>query len=171
MKDVLVHIDLKGLPWSLDMFFKRIKALSESGVTGIIIEWEDYFPYSGNISYLRSEHAYTQRMKSKQIVASAEHFNLEVIFLVNTLGHTEFILEHNMNLQAGSGTLDPEDTEAQNIIQEILSQVMSFHTKGTRIHIGCDGKLCTVFLFSFHVAYAVTAQSQSLCQEIEMKVA
>jgi hexosaminidase len=44
---VLVHIDMKGGPPTLDYLLQLLPLFKSWGATGILIEWEDMFPYSG----------------------------------------------------------------------------------------------------------------------------
>jgi len=45
----LVHFDLKGAPPKLDYILKMLKWVKDTGATGIIIEYEDMFPFSGKL--------------------------------------------------------------------------------------------------------------------------
>jgi hexosaminidase len=43
----IVHLDLKGAPPSID-YIKKILTMSKRlGATGVLVEWEDMFPWSG----------------------------------------------------------------------------------------------------------------------------
>ena len=43
----IVHLDLKGAPPSI-LYLKRVLGLSAKlGATGVLVEWEDMFPWSG----------------------------------------------------------------------------------------------------------------------------
>ena len=44
---ILVHIDMKGGPPTLDYLLQLLPMLRSWGATGILVEWEDMFPYSG----------------------------------------------------------------------------------------------------------------------------
>ena len=57
------------------------------GVTGLIIEWEDCFPYKGALEVLNNK-LYTLDDVT-QIVDYAKEAKLEVIPLVQTFGHLE----------------------------------------------------------------------------------
>ena len=53
----LVHLDLKGAPPSVE-HIKAVLQLSHSlGATGVLLEWEDMFPWSG-----RSDHYHTHNV-------------------------------------------------------------------------------------------------------------
>ncbi len=55
----LVHIDLKGAPPKIDYFNDFIPLIKKHGATGIIIEYEDMFPYEGILKDVRHGNAYT----------------------------------------------------------------------------------------------------------------
>ena len=43
----LIHLDMKGAPPSIE-YLKNVLALTASlGATGVLMEWEDMFPWSG----------------------------------------------------------------------------------------------------------------------------
>ena len=54
MKQVpaLVHIDMKGGPPTVSYLLSLMPLLKSWGATGILIEWEDMFPWSGQLSLL-----------------------------------------------------------------------------------------------------------------------
>lgn len=70
------------------------KTFREWGATGLLIEWEDTFPYDGeliDIGSLHSQQAYSFG-DVNQILSLAEKNNLIVIPLVQTFGHLEVCL-------------------------------------------------------------------------------
>ena len=56
---VIVHIDLKGLPLAPEYLCARFAELRAAGATGILLEWEDMMPWSGELSVLACPHAFT----------------------------------------------------------------------------------------------------------------
>ena len=57
-----------------------------------IIEWEDSFPYDGEIETIAAEDCYSKE-DVKQILALAKKNDLFVITLIQTFGHMEFVLK------------------------------------------------------------------------------
>ena len=55
----IIHIDLKGAPPKVSYLSKIIPLLRQWGATGILIEYEDMFPYADHLTVLRADHAYT----------------------------------------------------------------------------------------------------------------
>ena len=142
MRSVLVHFDFKGLPLSsshICAIFGRLKAL---GATGVLLEWEDMLPYTGEYERLAAPHAYSAN-EVANIVSLAERIGLEVVPLVQTLGHLEFALkqDHFKMLREDPddwSTLCPVRPESAAFVKELIAQVLAHHPRSTRVHIGCD---------------------------------
>ena len=101
----IIHLDLKGAPYKVAInfsfphselqvefftelfyFFKRIRA------TGILLEWEDMFPYTGKLAEAKHGDAYSME-DVETILNEAKRHKLEIIPLVQTFGHLEWILK------------------------------------------------------------------------------
>jgi hexosaminidase len=75
-------------------YLKRLLPLiRQLGATGILLEYEDMFPFSGPLSSLAAANCYSRR-DVQDILAAAHGSELEVIPLVQTFGHVEFALKH-----------------------------------------------------------------------------
>ena len=56
----LVHLDLKGAPPSVE-HIKAVLQLSHSlGATGVLLEWEDMFPWSGRSDQYHTDNVMVQ---------------------------------------------------------------------------------------------------------------
>lgn len=62
--------------------------ISSFGATGLLVEYEDMFPYHGKLAHLKAPHAYAREdiLKLHELAAKS---NLTVIPLVQTFGHFE----------------------------------------------------------------------------------
>lgn len=89
----LVHLDLKGAPPKIAYLKKVLTISREMGATGVLLEWEDMFPWSGELSPLAATNAYTRR-DVDELLQAAHEVHLEIIPLVQTFGHVEFALKH-----------------------------------------------------------------------------
>jgi hexosaminidase len=72
--------------------FQLFPLLHSWGATGVLIEWEDTFPYTGNLSAIGSLESETKAYTEDdvdRIHLLAEQFNLHVIPLVQSMGHLE----------------------------------------------------------------------------------
>ena len=126
----LVHLDLKGAPPLVSYLERLFPVLKKLGATGLLMEYEDMFPYSGNISVLASDVAYSQSDLAR-IKAAAKSNGLEIIPLVQTFGHMEFVLkyprykdlrEHDYTPQV----ITPVKEESYTLLFNILEQVGGF---------------------------------------------
>ncbi|KAK6014361.1 hypothetical protein OSTOST_20256, partial [Ostertagia ostertagi] len=70
--NVIVHFDLKGAPPKTQYFLELLKLVAKSGATGILMEWEDMFPWSGELKMVRNSNAYTVE-EVQQILQKARY--------------------------------------------------------------------------------------------------
>ncbi|XP_060529718.1 hexosaminidase D-like isoform X2 [Cylas formicarius] len=141
-KQRLVHFDLKGAPLTLTYFRKVIPLVKHAGATGILLEYEDMFPYKGVLQSLAAKNAYTVD-QVKEILRLIEDAKMDVIPLVQTFGHMEFALKHidfqNIREVPGSPqSLCPSRNSSLDFIRELVEQVLDLHPKIKYLHIGCD---------------------------------
>ncbi|XP_034500303.1 hexosaminidase D isoform X4 [Ailuropoda melanoleuca] len=84
----LVHLDLKGAPPKVSYLSEVFPLFHALGANGLLLEYEDMFPYEGHLRLLRAKHAYSPP-EIKEILHLATLNELEVIPLVQTFGHME----------------------------------------------------------------------------------
>lgn len=141
--DKIVHLDLKGAPPKVSYYAMLFPLLKSLGATGLLIEYEDMFPYEGpqleNVSALN---AYSLD-DIQTINKLAEHSHLTVIPLVQTFGHMEFLLklsgfENLREIPQYPQVICPTHTSTLNIISDMLEQIISAHPASKLIHIGAD---------------------------------
>ena len=138
----IVHLDFKGLPLTPQSLCARLQTLRDAGATALLLEWEDMLPFSGELADCASPHAYSAA-EVAQVMERAEALGLEVVPLVQTLGHLEFALKHTRRAAIREdpqdyGTLCPASAAAAALVESLLTQVLALHPKATRVHIGCD---------------------------------
>lgn len=56
----VVHLDLKGAPPKMSFLQQVLALLVDHGCTGLLIEYEDMFPYQGVLANLSARNAYTR---------------------------------------------------------------------------------------------------------------
>uniref|UniRef100_A0A1I7ZZF8 beta-N-acetylhexosaminidase n=1 Tax=Steinernema glaseri TaxID=37863 RepID=A0A1I7ZZF8_9BILA len=109
------------------------------------MEYEDMFPYGGDLAVLAKPNAYSVE-DVHEICKLAQQSGLSVIPLVQTFGHLEFALKHERFAHlreepAKSDTICPSDARSYELVQEMLKQVFRVHSEVlnlTTIHIGAD---------------------------------
>ncbi|XP_049533546.1 hexosaminidase D [Anopheles darlingi] len=156
----LVHFDLKGAPPKVAYLRRLLPILKTLGATGILLEYEDMFPYGGSLAPLAAHNAYN-RDDLLQILKTAFALGLNVIPLVQTFGHLEYALKlkeftHLRETEDSPQALCPSYNASMAFLEELLGQVIEYHTpadnenllhrddierltpKLTHVHIGCD---------------------------------
>lgn len=140
----LVHLDLKGAPPKIGYLFELIQLFADLGANGLLIEYEDMFPYEGELKVIQSKaQPPYSREEIMSIQEAASSRGLEVIPLVQTFGHLEFVLKHEIFRELREvdyclGTLNPHHDQGVKLVQEMLRQVMELHPKSSCLHIGAD---------------------------------
>ncbi|VDP57330.1 unnamed protein product [Heligmosomoides polygyrus] len=151
-ENVIVHFDLKGAPPTVDYFLVLLRLVQQAGATGVLIEWEDMFPWSGKLESVKSTNAYTIA-EVRKILQTAKNLELEVIPLVQTFGHMEWILKYEEFRKYRESDSFPQviclgNPEAVALAEEAVKQVASIHREYDlkRFHIGAD-EAFQVFVF------------------------
>jgi len=160
-----VHIDMKGGPPTLSYLLSLLPLFKDWGATGIIIEWEDMFPWSGILSALARPGHYTYSMVG-ELMGALQSNQLKVIPLVQTFGHMEFVLKHDQfkhlrEVERFPNSIMPASVncigeKVKELITEMVRQVVLAHSNIETIHIGCDEVWCL-------------GQSPATCQYMEDK--
>nr|XP_055050713.1 beta-N-acetylhexosaminidase [Misgurnus anguillicaudatus]XP_055050714.1 beta-N-acetylhexosaminidase [Misgurnus anguillicaudatus] len=138
----IIHLDLKGAPPKVKYFEEIFPLFSSLGATGILLEYEDMFPYEGELEILRSKFAYSVE-DIEQIKSLAKRNQLEIIPLVQVFGHLEFVLKHEKffhlrEVASFPNSLNSLAPGGMELVKEMLSQVMRKHREARWFHIGAD---------------------------------
>ncbi|XP_078081607.1 hexosaminidase D-like isoform X2 [Mustelus asterias] len=138
----LVHLDLKGAPPKISYLTQIFPLLSHLGANGIILEYEDMFPYEGNLQVLRSPNAYSAA-DIRELINLARMLNFEIIPLVQTIGHMEFVLKHKTfshlrEVKYFPNSLNPHKKESMELVKSMIDQITAMHKDLKWLHIGSD---------------------------------
>ncbi len=163
-KQILVHLDLKGAPPKMDFLLKFLKLIKDWGATGelncflkiclvflielsefflgILVEYEDMFPFEGMLKEVAATNHYNKSDIFNLLIKSKE-LGLEVIPLVQTFGHMEFILKHGQFAHLRDSPQMPESIcscheQSMSLIGLYIDQIMTLHKDVKHLHIGCD---------------------------------
>uniref|UniRef100_A0A1I7UE65 beta-N-acetylhexosaminidase n=1 Tax=Caenorhabditis tropicalis TaxID=1561998 RepID=A0A1I7UE65_9PELO len=141
-KNVIVHLDLKGAPPRVEYLIEFFKLLSRNYVDGVLIEYEDMFPYRDEIELIRRENHYSEE-DIQRILIAAEQNHLEVIPLIQTFGHLEFLLKKPQFMHLSEDLIDLNticisDEKSIRVVEQMILQIRRLHPNSTRIHIGSD---------------------------------
>ncbi|XP_074967167.1 hexosaminidase D isoform X1 [Phalacrocorax aristotelis] len=138
----LVHLDMKGAPPRASYLAEVLPLLRALGATGLLLEYEDTFPWSGPLEPLRAPHAYSPG-EVRAALSQARAQRLEVVPLVQTFGHMEFVLKHKefahlREVKMFPNALNPHKEESRALVKAMIDQVMALHEDVKWFHIGCD---------------------------------
>ncbi|KAK6057505.1 hypothetical protein COOONC_04982 [Cooperia oncophora] len=143
-REAIVHFDLKGAPPRPSYFKQLLTIVSDLGADGVLIEWEDMFPYAGALGRIKNGNAYSVD-ETLDILQHAHSLGLSVTPLVQTVGHLEWILKTEEFARLRENTSFPMvacigNDETQALILDSIHQVMTLHSKVqmSDIHIGAD---------------------------------
>jgi hexosaminidase len=67
-----VHLDLKGAPPTVSYLKQVFPLFRDLGATGLVIEWEDTFPWRGKLEVLRSPKFYYSEADVEEILTAAK---------------------------------------------------------------------------------------------------
>ncbi|XP_069786423.1 hexosaminidase D-like isoform X2 [Narcine bancroftii] len=124
------------------MFFLIFPLFAHFGAEGILLEYEDMFPYDGNLQVLKSPNAYSPSY-IKDLMDLARKHQFEIIPLVQTFGHMEFVLKHKAfshlrEMKTFPNSLNPHKEESLELVKSMIDQIMAIHDDIKWIHIGSD---------------------------------
>ncbi|XP_048821204.1 hexosaminidase D [Lagopus muta] len=142
MRRRLVHLDLKGAPPRAAYLAEVLPLLRAMGATGLLLEYEDAFPYAPPLEALSAPHAYS-RTELRQLLGRAAELGLEVVPLVQSFGHMEFALKHKefahlREVKLFPNALNPHKEESRALVRAMIDRVMELHRDLRWFHIGCD---------------------------------
>nr|CAD7260043.1 unnamed protein product [Timema shepardi] len=139
----IVHLDLKGAPPRLSYYEELFPLLRDLGTTGILMEYEDMFPFTG--PQLQDIPAFNAYSKSdiKQILTLAYNNGLQVIPLIQTFGHLEYVLKLRKfadmrEVPKYPQVICPSHNSTFSMLTTMIDQVVELHPGIKYLHIGCD---------------------------------
>ncbi|XP_054168742.1 hexosaminidase D-like isoform X2 [Oppia nitens] len=138
----VVHLDLKGAPPRVSYLARLFPLMASFGANALLLEYEDMFPFSGPLSAIRAENAFSVS-DIRTVLRLAEESGLEVIPLMQTFGHLEFALKlkqfsdlrEDPSLPAA---LCPQNNDSWTFVSQIIDQMAILHPNSRFLHIGCD---------------------------------
>jgi len=91
VKNRFYHICMSGTTPNIESLIELMKDLKILKYNGIVIEFENKFPYKKHNSFLHQNHYMLEDIK--KIRKTAKEFALQIVPLVQCLGHLEFLLK------------------------------------------------------------------------------
>jgi len=136
-----VHLDLKGLPPTPERLIRLLKVFAAARYNSVLVEWEDAFPWTVDRRF-RSVTAYSPAVV-KKFVKTAEDLGMEIIPLVQCLGHMETPLRlpkyaFLRETPSDESVLNPLAPGACELIERMMDDVLTFMPNVKRFHLGGD---------------------------------
>ncbi|XP_059051491.1 hexosaminidase D-like isoform X3 [Achroia grisella] len=159
------------IPFHNNMLFQVLLKAKSWGATAILIEWEDTFPYIGqlieigSLSNYNGDDMYTMD-DVKHILKFAKNNGLEVIQLIQTIGHMEFVLKHPVyerlrEVPQSPSVLCPSNPEAQSVVRMMLDQALQVQPDAKYLHIGADE--------AWHLAKCLDCETRIATRDYKLK--
>nr|XP_003703719.1 PREDICTED: hexosaminidase D-like [Megachile rotundata] len=138
----IVHLDLKGAPPKISYYKYLFRLLKRLGATGILIEYEDMFPFDDRIQDISAGNCYNKRDITNIQEIAREH-KLIVIPLIQTFGHMEFVLKLEKykdyrEVPQYPQAVCPTYNKTLPLLYEMIDQVVAAHPDIKQLHIGAD---------------------------------
>ncbi|XP_067944529.1 hexosaminidase D-like [Watersipora subatra] len=138
----VVHLDLKGAAPKVSYLEKLFPLLKSLGATGILIEWEDMFPYEGELEEISAKDCYS-KADVQSMLSLAKDNHLSIIPLLQTFGHMEFVLKgekykHLREHPKQPQVINPHKPESLDLIKLMIDQQLALQPQVQQIHIGAD---------------------------------
>ncbi len=136
-----VHLDLKGLAPNFDRLLCLLDHFAALRFNAVLIEWEDMFPWSFD-TRLRSPRCYRQD-QIELLAKRADLLGVELIPLVQSLGHLENVLKHEpyarmREVEHRADCLNPLAPGAGDLIGDMIDEVLNAMPATRRMHLGGD---------------------------------
>ncbi len=137
-----LHLDLKGVMFKPSYLPTLIDDLADQGINAILVEYETTFPFKGITASDDLATILTLR-DIKKLNTRAKANNIQVIPVIQCLGHLEYILNRAKYKKFAIphkfyDTIDPTNPKAVALVVDMLNQVIDAHPGITHIHLGMD---------------------------------
>ncbi|XP_063825315.1 hexosaminidase D-like [Ostrinia nubilalis] len=144
----VVHLDLKGAPPKIDFLEKVLLIIKSCGGTGVLIEWEDTFPYEGELADIGSHgnsggDGVYKPEEVQHIFNFIKANGLLPIQLIQTFSHLEFVLKHPKfaklrELHESPACLCPCKPDSLPLVTAMVEQALNAQPDAEYVHIGAD---------------------------------
>lgn len=145
-----VHIDCRAQMLRFESLREIYRDLSRWGFNTVLFEYEDRFPYRGRLKKIPATDALTPR-QVRELNRMAQDLGLQVIPLIQCLGHLEYVLRHATFARHAEPAADPfsqnkdvlyaicpSRREPLSLFREMADQVLELHGDARLFHMGGD---------------------------------
>ncbi len=135
-----IHVDLKGGMAPASYWQEALSLLGHYKINAVLVEYEDKFPFERH-QELVGPGALT-RPELDALLQSADAHFIQVVPLVQTIGHVEYIMRRpqykSLRESGRLSQLCPQEEASIPLIKEILDEVMDAHPNTDLFHLGAD---------------------------------
>lgn len=140
-----LHIDMKVMTMKCDVICEIARDAARWGYNTILIEYQDKFPFDGELETIAAPDALTKQ-EVHNFISVCRELGLQVIPLVQCLGHSYYILMHEKFSHLGEEKGDyenmhalcPSIPESLDLYSKMIEQILNIHTECEYFHIGGD---------------------------------
>lgn len=134
-----IHLDFKGMIPSEARLLQWLERSGSGAVNAIVLEYEDRYPWETFPGTFRKGY---ERTGWEKIWAQCEKLGMEVIPLIQTYGHLEWLLKHEewarLRCDGNANLVCPEHPEIRPLIEAWIGEVARLHPAARYIHVGLD---------------------------------
>ncbi len=125
-----------------DSIRELVRSAARHKLNALLIEFGDRFPFEGEHEVVASQSALT-RPQLRRIIDEARDLGLEIIPLVQCMGHLEYLLRHDEYADIREedevrAQLCPSNPRSLQVWAELTEQILDFVGPCARVHIGGD---------------------------------
>ena len=136
-----VHYDTKHFQEKKDYVFNFIHTLASYKINMLIWEWEDKFAYKSHPE-IGAPGAFTME-EMQEFTRYAQKYHIQIVPLVQGLGHVSFILKHPENkhlreLESNNWGFCPLREGTYDLMSDLIKEAIEATPGSEYFHIGCD---------------------------------
>ncbi len=136
-----VHYDTKHFQEKKEYVKKFIRILANYKINMLIWEWEDKFAYQSHPE-IGAPGAFTME-EMQELTRYAQKYHIQIVPLVQGLGHVSFILKHPENkhlreIASNNWGFCPLNEGTYELMFDLLKEAIEATPGSEYIHIGCD---------------------------------
>lgn len=141
-----IHLDLKAQTLKFPYICRVIEDCAQKGFNAVLLEYQDKFPYTGELQMLCAPDALTAE-QIEEIKSLCRSKNMELIPLVQCLGHLEWVTRFEKYAPLGEmypqqkiacASLCSLKEESFALVKQITEPVLAMHKDARYFFIGGD---------------------------------
>lgn len=166
------HVDMRIEVMTMPALKNLARNLSSMGINMLILEYTASYPYQKHATLL-GNNAYS-REEIKDLVSFCKRLGIQVVPLLENLGHVQYILKHERyaNLRIERDILsqvDPLNENAILLFKDLIEDLISLHPS-KYIHLGGDearhlhNKKFAEYIKKYGVSKLYTQYMRQICR-------